>query len=117
MVTILGWVKRLAARASRWKRRTTSADVTISGRMSLSAMALPSMTWVARYTAPMAPLTEEALDPVFTGQGPSAEPFLGRQLVLEDAAVVGAEPLAHHELPATGGAGAHLAWDYRIQLR
>ena len=80
-------------------------------------MALPSMTWVARYTAPMAPLTEEALDPVFTGQGPSAEPFLGRQLVLEDAAVVGAEPLAHHELPATGGAGAHLAWDYRIQLR
>jgi len=55
MVTMFGWDKRLAARASRWKRRTTSADVTISGRMSLSATGLPSMTWVARYTAPMPP--------------------------------------------------------------
>ena len=39
-----------------------------------------------------AALAEEALDPVFPGQGPSAEPFLGRQLVLEDAPIVGAEP-------------------------
>ena len=56
-----------------------------------------------------ATLTEETLDPVFPSQGLSAEPFLGRQVVLEDAAVVGAEPLAHHEVLATGGAGAHLA--------
>jgi hypothetical protein len=60
-----------------------------------------------------ATLTEEGVDPVFPGQGLPAEPFLGRQLVLEDAAVVGAEPLAHYELPATGGTDAHPPWDRR----
>jgi hypothetical protein len=113
MVTMFGWDKRLAARAL-----ALEAPDHLRGRDDFGADELERNGFAEHdmgrpvHGAHAAP-TEEALDPVFPAQGLSAEPFLGRQFVLEDAAIMGAEPLAHHELPATGGAGAHLAWDRR----